>query len=253
MNRAWTSIALLVASVFSAFPLPAQPAAPAQPVRPAQPTAPAQPAPPAQERPRLFRAQDLGLIETPDRDEWQRPDLIMDKLRIADGSWVGEVGAGGGWFTIQLARRVGPNGVVYAEDIQRVLIDFIGRRVQRENLPWVKPLLGTPTDPRLPPKLDAVLIAFGYGEMDEPSRPADIVTLFVNAARSLSPQGCFGVVDFLPGSGGPGPEPQDRVAPEEVIMTARAAGLNLLAQETIPPFVYLLVFGKETSRCAPSS
>jgi predicted methyltransferase len=204
----------------------------------------------AQERPRLFPAQDLGLIEAPDRDEWQKPDLIMDRLKIADGSSVGEVGAGGGWFTIRLARRVGPNGMVWAEDLQSVMVDFIGRRVQRENLPWVKPLVGTSTDPRLPPKLDAVLIAFGYREMDVPERPKDIVTLFANAARSLAPQGCFGVVDFLPGSGGPGPEPPDRVAPEEVITTAKAAGLSLLAREEIPPFVYLLVFGKETSRCA---
>jgi predicted methyltransferase len=177
----------------------------------------------------------------------------MDKLKIADGSSVGEIGAGGGWFTIQLARRVGPNGVVYAEDIQDVMVEFIGRRARRENLLWVKPLLGTSTDPRLPPKLDVVLIAFGYGEMDDPERPKDIVTLFANAARSLAPHGCFGVVDFMPGNGGPGPEAQERVAPEEVIKTASAAGLNLLVQETIPPFVYLLVFGKETSRCAPSS
>jgi predicted methyltransferase len=176
----------------------------------------------------------------------------MDKLRIADGSAVGEIGAGGGWFTMQLARRVGPNGMVWAEDVQPPMVDFIGRRVQRENLPWVKPLLGTSTDPRLPPKLDVVLIAFGYREMDDPERPKDIVTLFANAARSLGPQGCLGVVDFLPGSGGPGPEPQERVTPEEVIKTASAAGLNLLARDTIQPFVYLLVFGKETSRCAPS-
>ena len=191
------------------------------------------------------------MIETPDRIEWQKPDLIMDKLRIADGSRVGEIGAGGGWFTILLARRVGPNGMVWAEDVQLPMVDFIGRRVQRENLPWVKPLLGTSTVPGLPPKLDTVLIAFGYAEMDEPERPKDIVTLFANAARSLKPDGCFGVVDFLPGNSGPGPEPQDRVPPEEVIATAKAAGLNLLAQDTIPPFVYLLIFGKETSRCAP--
>jgi predicted methyltransferase len=176
----------------------------------------------------------------------------MDKLRIADGSSIGEVGAGGGWFTIRLARRVGPNGVVYAEDIQQPMVDLMGRHVARENLPWIKPLLGTRTDPRLPPKLDAVLIAFGYREMDDPTLPKDIITLFANAARSLAPQGCLGVVDFLPGSGGPGPEPQERVSPEEVIKSASEAGLNLLSRETIPPFVYLLVFGKETSRCAQS-
>lgn len=202
---------------------------------------------------KLFPPQDLGLIEAPDRDQWQKPDLIMDKLKIADGSSVGELGAGGGWFTIRLARRVGPNGVVYAQDIQQVLVEFIGRRVQRENLPWVKTVLGTPTDPRLPPGLDAVLIAYAYREMDDPARPDVIITLLGNASRSLSPQGCLGVVDFLPGSGGPGPAPHERVAPEEVIRTAGAAGMKLLARETIPPFVYLLVFGKDTSRCAASS
>jgi len=218
----------------------------------ALPAPPAQAAPKAQERPRLFPAQDLGLIETPDRVEWQKPDLIMDMLKIADGAVVAELGAGGGWFTMQLARRVGPNGVVYAEDVQEVMVEFIGRRVQRENLPWVRTILGVATDPRLPSGLDAVLIVNAYREMDEPNQPDVIVTFMQHVARALGRQGCLGVVDFQPGSGGPGPEPQERVAPEEVIKTASAAGLNLLARETIPPFVYLLVFGNETSRCAPS-
>ena len=103
---------------------------PAPPAQPALPAPPAQPAPKAQERPRLFPPQDLGLIETPDRVEWQKPDLIMDKLKIADGAVVAELGAGGGWFTMQLARRVGPNGVVYAEDVKLVMVEFIGRRVR---------------------------------------------------------------------------------------------------------------------------
>jgi SAM-dependent methyltransferase len=201
-------------------------------------------------RPRLFRAQDLGLLEAPDRDQWQKPDLIMDKLKIADGASVADLGAGGGWFTLHLARRVGPNGVVYAEDVQRVMIEFIGRRVARENLPWVKTVLGTPTDPRLPPGLDAILIVNGYREMDDPARPDVIITLLENLARSLNPQGCLGVVDFLPGSGGPGPPPDERVAADEVIMAASAARLTLLSREPIPPFVYLLVFGTDISRCA---
>ena len=94
----------------------------ARPARPACPDA-------AAERPRLFPPQDLGLLEAPDREEWQKPDLIMDALKIADGSSVAELGAGGGWFTIRLARRVGPNGVVYAEDIQPPMIELIERRV----------------------------------------------------------------------------------------------------------------------------
>ena len=53
---------------------------------------------------------------------------------IADGSVVADLGAGGGWFTVRLARRVGPNGIVYAEDIQRQMIEAINRRVEREGL-----------------------------------------------------------------------------------------------------------------------
>ena len=53
----------------------------------------------------------------------------MDALGIADGARVADIGAGGGWFTIRLARRVGPNGVVYAEDIQPQMIEAIKRRV----------------------------------------------------------------------------------------------------------------------------
>src|SRR5262245_25007042 len=60
---------------------------------------------------RLFPPIDLGLLESPDRAAWQKPEQIMDVLHVADGSKVADIGAGAGWFTIHLARRVGPNGV----------------------------------------------------------------------------------------------------------------------------------------------
>jgi hypothetical protein len=53
------------------------------------------------------------------------------------------------------------------------------------------------------------------------------------------------VIDFVAGAGGPGPAPEERVKPEEVIAAASSAGLKLLAHEPIPPFIYLLVFGKD--------
>ena len=127
------------------------------------------------------------------------------------------------------------------------MVEAIGRRVQRENLPWVKPLLGTTTDPRLPPKLDAVLIAYGYREMDDPTRPEDIVTLFANARGRSSRRAASASSISCPAAAARDRNRKERVAPEEVIKTASAAGLSLLARETIPPFVYLLVFGKETS------
>lgn len=202
---------------------------------------------------RLFPPQDLGLLSAPDRDEWNKPDLIMDALGIADGGVVADLGAGGGWFTIRLARRVGPNGVVYAQDIQPQMIEAINRRVQQEGLSNVRTLLGTDTDPRLPAGLDAVLVVDAYREMDEPNRPDVIQALLEHVARALKPQGRLGVVDFLPGNGGPGPAADDRVDPETVIRAVEAAGLTLQARETVPPFQYLLVFGKSPSDKRPPS
>jgi ubiquinone/menaquinone biosynthesis C-methylase UbiE len=187
---------------------------------------------------RLFPPLDLGLLEGPDRDLWQKPDQIMDSLKIAEGSLVAEIGAAGGWFTVRLARRVGPNGRVYAEDVQPQMIDVISRRVKRENLQNVVPVLGTQSDPRMPPGIDAALIVETFHEMEDP------VALLRNLVRSLKPQGLVGIVDYNPGAGGPGPPPDERVDPELEIRAAAAAGLQLVRREAVPPFQFLLVFEK---------
>ena len=235
-----TLVTLLTCFFSSASALPALPALPALLARMS-----AQGARPSV---RLFAPQDLGLLEAPDREQRQRPDPIMDALGVADGSGVAELGAAGGWFSLRLARRVGPNGLVYAEDIQPPMLEAISRRMKNENLGNVKTVLGTVTDPRLPPGLDAALISDAYHEMDDPADPTLIVTLLKNVARSLKPQGRLGIVDWTPGGGGPGPAAEHRVDPDAAIRAARAAGLELISREDIPPFVRLLVFGRANAR-----
>jgi ubiquinone/menaquinone biosynthesis C-methylase UbiE len=188
---------------------------------------------------RLFPPTDLGLLEAPDRYEWQRPDLIMDALGIAEASTVADLGAGSGWFTVQIARRVGPNGLVYAQDVQQLMLVAISRRVQREGLRNVRPVLGTESDPRLPQgTADAVLIADVYHEID------DRVTFLANAAKALKPQGRMGVIDFRLDGGGPGPSRDERVSPDVVTRDAQAAGLRLLRDEQFLPYQYFLIFGR---------
>jgi 2-polyprenyl-3-methyl-5-hydroxy-6-metoxy-1,4-benzoquinol methylase len=114
----------------------------------------------AQERrhSRQFPPDKLGELEGPDRERWQQPDAIMDALGIHEGSSVADLGAGGGWFTVRLARRVGPNGRVYAQDVQKPMIESMERRFRREGLSNVTMVLGTEEDPGLPAPVDAVLI-----------------------------------------------------------------------------------------------
>ncbi len=190
----------------------------------------------AQSHGRLFPPEDLGLLESPDRDEWQQPDRIMDALAIADGSSVADIGAGAGWFTIRLARRVGPNGIVYAQDIQRQMLEAIRRRVAREGLQNVQTRLGTGSMPNLPAaSLDAVLVVDVYPEVD------NRVSFLRNLATALEPGGRIGIVNYKAGQGGPGPD--IRIDSAAVEADARAAGLRILARETLP-YQYLLVLGR---------
>lgn len=195
---------------------------------------------PEQRTGHLFPPQNLGLLESPDRDAWQKPEQIMDALGIAEGSKVADIGPGAGWFTIRLARRVGPNGLVYAEDVQREMLEATRRRVGREGLKNVETRLGTPTDPHLPPRaLDAILVVDVYPELDER------VTFLRNLASALKPSGRIGIVNYKPGQGGPGPAPNEgvRVDSSAVEADARAAGLRVLRSENLP-FQYLMILGR---------
>ncbi|HLG57406.1 MAG TPA: class I SAM-dependent methyltransferase [Vicinamibacterales bacterium] len=195
----------------------------------------AAPSPPPQRHGRLFPPLDLGLLERPDRALWQKPEQIMDALHVADGSTVADVGAGAGWFTIRLAHRVGPNGVVYAQDVQRLMIEAIRRRVSREGLQNVQTRIGSGSNPNLPVKtFDAVLVVDAYQEVE------DRVAFLRNLARALKPAGRIGIANWKPGSGGPGPEPNERVDRSLVEADAAAAGLRILSSENLQ-YQYLLV------------
>ncbi len=164
----------------------------------------------------------------------------MDALGIAENKVVADLGAGGGWFTVRLARRVGPNGVVYAEDIQREMISAIDNRIAREGLTNVKTVLGTADDPRLPRgALDAALIVDTYHEMERP------VDLLRKLAMSLKPGGLIGIVDFKKDGGGPGPDMDERVDEERVVRDAGNAGLRVAARPTFLRYQYMLVLGKQ--------
>lgn len=98
-----------------------------------------------------------------------RIEQVMNDMKVGPGSSVADVGAGGGWLSMILARRVGATGRVYAEEILPKYTRFIADRARREGLANVRTVLGTTTDPRLPAKtMDAVFILNAYHEFEQP-------------------------------------------------------------------------------------
>jgi ubiquinone/menaquinone biosynthesis C-methylase UbiE len=154
------------------------------------PDLPAQtPAPPSHPTSTPY-AGDLSIFEEPGRDKRLQIDRVMDLLQLKPGNTIADIGAGGGWFSVRAARRVGVNGRVIAEDINPKGIDYIRQRAQREHLSNIVPVLGTPDDPKLTPNsLDAALMLKVYHEIAHPR------VVLANLRAALKPGARFGIID----------------------------------------------------------
>lgn len=127
------------------------------------------------------------------RDHAGEAQDIMDHAGAAPGMTVADIGAGEGYYTVRLAKRVGREGRVLAEDIMPEVIDALGQRINRENWSNVSVRLGTPDDPRLPERsFDRIFMVHMYHEIEEP------YAFLWHMRPALKPGGEVIVVDFGP-------------------------------------------------------
>jgi ubiquinone/menaquinone biosynthesis C-methylase UbiE len=162
---------------------------------------------------------DLNVFEDPARDQKLQVNRVMDTLDLHAGSSVADIGAGGGWFSVRAAKRVGATGHVFAEDINPAAVDAIRARAIKENLLNIEPYLGTPDDPRLPPNsLDAALMLRVYHEVAHP--PLLLASLLV----SMKSGARLAVIDH------PGHGDDHGINPDVVIAEVQRSGFHFVKQ-----------------------
>lgn len=109
-----------------------------------------------------------------DREERQReeqPDKALAAFDLRPGMFVGDVGAGTGFYSLRIAQRVAPGGIVYATDIQPGMLERLRGNAAAQHITNVQPILGTESNPRLPAdKLDLVVLIDVYHEFSRPQR-----------------------------------------------------------------------------------
>jgi ubiquinone/menaquinone biosynthesis C-methylase UbiE len=133
---------------------------------------------------------DLTIFEDAGRADRLQINRVMDVLHLKPGKTIADIGAGGGWFTVRAAKRVGPTGRVFAEDINTHSTDTIRDRAAREHFTNIVPVLGTPDDPKLPEdSLDAALMLRVYHEVAHPP------ILLGHLIAALKPGALFAVID----------------------------------------------------------
>ena len=174
------------------------------------------------------------VFDDPARDRWQKPDEVIAALALAPDSVVADIGAGTGYFAVRLALKV-PQGRVFAVDIEADMVKYVSERAQKTNLSNLTAVLAAPDDPKLPTKVDRVLLVDTYHHIGE--REAYLRRL----AKALKAGGQVAIVDFTMDS--PiGPPASGRVAPATVKGEMQRAGYRLAAEHAFLPHQYFLVF-----------
>jgi protein-L-isoaspartate O-methyltransferase len=113
--------------------------------------------------------QGLSWLERPERDEEEKPELLVEALKIKPGDVVADIGAGSGYFSWRLAKAVGAMGLVYAVDIQQEMLDALTNRMAEHKVTNVKTVLGSITEARLPASaVDLVIMVDVYHEFSHP-------------------------------------------------------------------------------------
>ena len=116
----------------------------------------------------LVIAQGVSIAQA-DREKWQPPEKIMDAIGVEPGMRVGEAGSGKGYFTFPLARRVGPDGIVFANDISTSSLDVIRDRATEEDLGNIKIVVGEVEDPLFPEEdLDMIVMVYVLHMLEKP-------------------------------------------------------------------------------------
>jgi ubiquinone/menaquinone biosynthesis C-methylase UbiE len=125
------------------------------------------------------------------RDSWQQPDRVVEALGLEPGDRVADVGSGSGYFTLRLAEAVGPDGKVYAVDVDEDMNDYLRERVREAGVDNVEVILGKYEDPLLPDgEIDLVLTVNTYHHIQD--RPS----YFRNLQTDLTSDGRIAIVDF---------------------------------------------------------
>jgi len=170
----------------------------------------------------VMSADGAGWLDRPEREAEEAPDQALDALGIRAGMVVADVGAGTGYMSLRMARRVGPTGKVYANDLQPEMLLKLHAKSQREKLSNVETVQGTESDPKLPPNtMDLVLLVDVYHEFSQPQAMLDKIR------ESLKPDGRLVLLEYRKEDPKVPIRPEHKMSVAEVKTEVEAEGYKL--------------------------
>jgi ubiquinone/menaquinone biosynthesis C-methylase UbiE len=178
-------------------------------------------------------------LDRSERDLEENPDRAIDVLKLEKGSTVADVGAGSGYMTVKLAKKVGPQGKVYANDIQQGMLDLLSKRVTKSQLTNVSTVLGTQDDPKLPADtIDLVIMVDVYHELSQPQ------VMLRHIRDSLKPGGRLVLLEYRKEDPDIPIRPEHKMSMADAKLEVEAEGFKLTKTNEDLPRQHILIFTK---------
>ncbi|MEM6799151.1 MAG: class I SAM-dependent methyltransferase [Planctomycetota bacterium] len=176
------------------------------------------------------------------RNREEEPAKLLAALDVRRGQKVCDLGCGNGFYTLKLAERVGPKGVVYAVDIQQEMLDLLANRAGDRGLKNIRPALGTVVDPQLPAgEIDLILLVDVYHEFSHPEQ------MLAAMRASLSPTGRVALVEFRAEDPAVPIKPLHKMTKAQCDKEFTANGFKLAGQYDDLPWQHVLFFARDDS------
>lgn len=179
----------------------------------------------------------IARFEEPSRTVWQKPEAVVEFLKLQPGQRVADIGAGSGYFTRRFAEVVGPQGKALAVEIEKGFFPYIQQTAEELGLDNLVTHLARPDDPLLEEgSLDMIFICdtLHHIENREP--------YYQKLHQALKPGGRLVVVDFFKNRDIPvGPGPKMRLSWSRVKWEMERAGFSPQVEMGLLPYQYIVV------------
>ena len=191
---------------------------------------------------RVMGHRGAAWLERPGRERSELPDRVVDALALEPEDVVADIGAGTGYFSFRLAPRV-PRGRVLAVDIQPEMLDQIAFRKRLSGATNVEPVLGTLTDPKLPPDaVDLALLVDAYHEFSHPRE------MMEGLRKALRPGGRVVLVEYRAEDPSVRIKPLHKMTEAQVRLELEAVGFAHVETLDFLPSQHFIVFEKPALR-----
>ncbi len=177
-----------------------------------------------------------------ERNAEENTDLLLGQLGLRKGQVACDLGAGNGYHTLRMAKKVGPTGKVLAIDIQPEMLGLLKTRAAQQGVTNVETVLSEPDDPKLgSSRCDLILLVDVYHELSDPA------VMLEKMKAALKPGGRIALVEFRAEDPSVPIKPLHKMSKAQMIKEFASAELRPVEVFDGLPWQHLVFFARALS------